>query len=109
MGKISATFHKVKTMLDADPKYRDSDEILVTKFWWTEMEAMGIDGNTMPTRDFFIMYRKKKFTTEDVITRARRKCNEEYASTRGLSYKPRKAKVKEVQEEIRTLKPGATP
>lgn len=111
MGKkrISFTFPKVKAMLESDMKYRNNDEILVTKYWWTEMVAMGVDGNVITAKAFFLMYREGKFTTEDVITRARRKCNEEYPHTRGLSYKPRKAKVKDVIAEIQTLSRGATP
>lgn len=110
MGKIAVTFKKVMAMLEANPKYRDSDRMLVTKFWSDELNAMGIDSKSRPIRDFWLMYRDDwKFTTSDTITRCRRKANEDYPKTRGLSYKPRKEKVKEVQEEIQTLTPGMSP
>jgi len=109
MGKLAITFKKVKAMLEADPKYRDSDEFLVTKFWRDEMVAMGIDIRIQVTIDFYLMYRQKKFTTESSILRARRKVSEHYPLLRGLSYKPKKKKVKEVQAEIKTLTPGMTP
>ena len=58
--KITATFYKVKQMLEADVKYRDNDEKLVVKYWWNEMEVMGIDGNAISAKDFFLMRWGKK-------------------------------------------------
>lgn len=106
--KITQTFHKVKALLDSGDKYRDSDEKLVVKIWWDEMESQKVEGKDVSLREisakaFFYLYREGRFTTADVITRARRKCNELHPETRGKSYKPRKAKVVEVQQEIREI------
>ena len=100
---LSKTFWKVKTLLETEEKYRDNDERLVVKYWWEEMKRINIDGNSITAKDFFIMYRDGKFTTADCITRARRKCNEEFPNTKGLSYNHRKRKAEETKQEIREL------
>jgi len=102
-NKLTATFSKVKVLLETDMKYRDSDEMLETKFWWTEMQVMGIDGKAITARDFFLMYRQGKFTSSSTILRARRKANQLLSETRGLSYKPRRNKQVEIKEELKKL------
>ena len=102
-NKLTATFKKVFALLEADAKYRDNDEALVVRIWNDEMKEQGMDANIMPTMLFMKFYRAWRFTTADIVTRSRRKCNELHPETRGLSYKPRKNKVPEVQQEIREI------
>lgn len=101
--KLTATFDKVLALLETDAKYRDNDEALVVRIWNDEMKEQGMDSNSQYTMDFFKLYRAKKFTTADIITRARRKCNELHANTIGKSYKPRKKKEAEIKQELREI------
>lgn len=105
---ITSVFKKVKVLLEQDKKYQNNDEHLVAKFWWLEMAAMGI-AEGVSAKAFFHLYKDGRFTSADVITRARRKVNEEYPHTRGLAYHPRKKNQQAIKDEIRTLDKGAQP
>jgi len=105
---ITAVFSRVKALLEQDAKYRDNDELLVARFWWNEVKSMGLNPE-MSMQDFLMLYKNGRFTSADVITRARRKCNEEYPSTRGLAYHPRQKNQQLIKDQIKTLNNGMTP
>jgi len=103
MAKFRTTFGKVKELLMSDIKYQDSDEKLVVRIWYDELDAMGYDSKVITTVEFFRIYIAGKLTTADIITRARRKCNEEYPFTRGRSYNGRMKNQKEIISQVKEL------
>lgn len=103
MSQIKIVFDRVRTLLEKSPKYRDSDQLLVARMWWEELQAQGIESDKITAQEFMEMYRDGKITSSDSISRARRKVNEELPNTKGLSYKPRKIKEEEIKQEIKEI------
>lgn len=101
--EITDTFNKVKHLLEIYPKYRDSDEELVVRFWWDELRAMKLDGRKITAFDFLTFYRECRLTKADIITRARRKICETYPDLIGKSYKPRMEKEGKMKEDLRKI------
>jgi hypothetical protein len=107
---LKTTFSKVKALIESDNKYANNDEHLVAKFWWDEILELGLRGDSLSAKELLHLYKDKRLTAADEITRARRKVNQEFPSTRGLAYKPRMSKVESVKSDIRDLTSnGMTP
>lgn len=100
---ITETFQKVKHLLEKDPKYRNSDEDLVVRFWWDELRAMKLNGKEITALDFFMLYRENKLTPAETIERSRRRVNQLYPDTIGMSYKRRAQKEKDIQKELHNV------
>ena len=94
-------FKKVKNLLQRDPRLRESDAALMSRIWWNDLVARGLDPNSISATDFFIMLADKKVSSYESITRARRKVMEECPELRGTTYSARKKKAEEVKNEIK--------
>lgn len=105
--KITPVYDRVQCFLEAYPRYRDNDNMLVAKIWWDELfgnVAVKPENCTMGLFEFLMRYKDNKITPADYITRARRKVQEEYPHLRGKTYKQRKSKeAEETKEELREL------
>lgn len=95
--ELTAIIHQ---LLIHDPRYRDSDALLVNRVQRDELIGMGLDVNTMSLTDFFRIRYDKKISSEDSITRLRREVQEYYPETRGDKYKKRQSKQSDVQEDL---------
>lgn len=100
VDKIKCTKEKVIALLKEQDNYKNNDEALVVRYWWDELpDNMK---NTMKAVDFLKMYRDGMLTTADVITRARRKAQEDDETLQGHVWKERARKEAErkVRKEI---------
>lgn len=100
---ITETFRKVKHLLETDKKYRDSDDLLVARFWWDELRVMKVNGKEAPILDFFMLYQEGKMTPAETIERSRRRVNQLHPDTIGLSYKRRAQKEKDIKKELHNV------
>ena len=86
---LKGTKSKVESILEKYPRTKDSDNVLVIKFWSIE-KLSGIE--------------VKDFTNVRSITRARQMLQSEFPELRGLSYKRRNTiEAPEVRANISTI------
>ena len=100
--KIKDTKATVYNLLMTFPSTRDCDNKLIA-FYHTE-ELGGLDiCKTMSAYNYLRMIVANKLTNPSNISRARRKLQETHPETRGLEYEKRKAKEREVRDNIKNL------
>ena len=100
---LLTTYNTVKKLLYQYPKYRDNDELLVVQIWFNELKVKGIDVKAISGMDLLNYYKDGNLTTADIITRARRKVNEEHEQSRGKSYHPRQKKQTMYKDQVKAI------
>jgi hypothetical protein len=98
--KIMTVRGKVEHCLKSDPTLADDDERLVSNIWHLEALKLGKNPMTMTASDFLKLYAEKQFTSADVITRARRKVEEDMPDLRGETWEKRQGLEVNVREQI---------
>lgn len=98
--KIRNTKPKVVAILETSEQLRDDDEKLVARFWSNELQAMKKHPTHITGLQFLLMYSEGKLTPADIITRARRKIQEDNPALRGIAWNERQGKEKDVRQEI---------
>lgn len=99
LDKIRNMQEKVANMLHKYADLRDDDQKLVTNIWYIEMRKFG-NPDTMPATDFLALYQQGKLPTADLITRARRKVQEENPALRGNTWEERHNQSKKIKKNI---------
>ena len=92
---------KVASMLKKYPATRDDDKILVTNFWYIEMKNKLLDPQIVTTVTFFQAYADGVISPADLITRARRKVQEENPELRGKTWDERHKEAEIFKNNIR--------
>ncbi len=100
LASLNSTKEVVIHYLKTDPRYRDDDEMLVARFWHNEVVAKGGDTKCILAWDFLSLYAKGKLTSADIITRARRKIQEENPELRGSKWNERHKDADNVRNNI---------
>lgn len=101
LANIQATKDKVIHLLKRKAEYKDDDEKLVAAFWFNEVrDKYKNDTKAMTAYDFLDLYSRGGLTSADVITRARRKAQEENKELRGKKWAERQHEEKEVRQHI---------
>lgn len=90
----------VKILLQRDDTLRDDDNLLVTKIWGYTLVEMGFKPSQNTITLFLEMYREAKLPPADMITRARRKVQQECVDLRGEKYEERHKEEKNVRDNI---------
>lgn len=91
----------VKACLEKFPEYRDDDKQLVSYIWWVQLKKNGINSDSISATKFLLLYGNGDLLPQaDVITRARRKVQEENKHLRGNSYDERHEQQKRVRKDI---------
>lgn len=96
VAKIKRLTDNIKALLLDDPRYRDSDSLLVNRVQRDELLLAGKDVKTLTVYEFFSIRMNKQITSEDTITRLRREVQEYFPETRGEKYKTRQSKQVDV-------------
>ena len=93
---------KVRFILQRHKATRDSDELLVFKFWKDEYSKIypGIPFNHQPVSNVFMLWNKKELTHPSAIMRARRKVQEKHKDTRGSLWYKRHSQEEVVKEDL---------
>lgn len=102
-GKITDLYEVVKKLLEAHPKYRDSDEKLVARIIADDLEKRGIDIKQISAYKFLCMYAECKLVKTESVTRARRRVQEENPSLRGTRYVERQDSQNELVKDVWSL------
>lgn len=90
----------VKSALEKYPQYRDDDNRLVSYIWWSELKKQNVSTDKMSGTEFLHLYASSKLPQADVITRARRKVQEDNMHLRGELYDERHEQQKKVRKDI---------
>lgn len=100
MEKLHTTKEKVEHFLKADRTLADNDERLVSNIWHLEAIKLGKIPSSMTGEEFLKLYADGQLTSADVITRARRKVEEDFPDLRGETWEKRQGLETEVREQI---------
>lgn len=98
--KIRNTKKKLIPILEKSEVLRDDDEKLVARFWSNELQEMKKHPTHITALQFLHIYADGNLTPADIITRARRKIQEENPELRGIAWNERQGKEKDVRQEI---------
>lgn len=102
--KLKDTRIKVIQYLSNHPKaleFRDDDRKLVARFQCDELAEQGINVKKISAYEFFKIYVSGgKITSADIITRARRKAQEDCEELRGKSWKERHNEDDDVRDAV---------
>ena len=97
---VTKTKDKVKQYMEQYDYLRDNDDRLVATVWYFELKDQGRDPYQMTAVDFFNCLSNGDLTTNEAITRARRKMQEEHEHLRGEKYYERHKHQHEVKEQL---------
>lgn len=101
-NELKSIKDRVRSILSKREDSRDSDDLLISSFWYYECKLL-IKGG-LSAQDFLTMYSKGEITSSESIRRVRQKIQEEVVELRGKSYKQRKHVLeKEIRENIKDL------
>lgn len=94
---------RVKQLLMQYPSCRDNDQRLKWNYWFFQLKhEHNSDMNEVSATSFAHLQIKGKLTDGDVITRARRKMQEEHPELRGYKYAERQGKMQnKAKEELK--------
>jgi hypothetical protein len=87
--RIKAMQKQVAYYLHHKESLRDDDKLLVANIWYQELLDKNIDSKKFSAFDFLQMYADDTLTNSDIITRARRKVQEENPQLRGKNWAKR--------------------
>jgi hypothetical protein len=100
LTRIKTMYDIVKLLLQNNINMRDDDNLLVSKIWGFTLVDMDIKPSQNTMTLFLQMYRDGKLPNADIITRARRKVQEECVDLRGSKWEERHKEAKNVQDNI---------
>jgi len=89
----------VKAALIKHPEYRDDDNRLTSYIWWKHLKNNGIPDD-IEVVDFLRLYAKNEMPQADIITRARRKVQEDNPDLRGKLWNQRHQLQNDVKNNI---------
>lgn len=100
LSRIKSMYDIVKISLQRDAAMRDDDNLLVSRIWGFTLVDMGFKPSQHTITLFLEMYRDGKLPPADMITRARRKVQQDCADLRGEKYEERHKEEKNVRDNI---------
>lgn len=85
----------VKELLMNHPKLRDSDNNLISTYWFKELQLKDINTKNITAFELLKMYANGKLTNAETIRRMRAKLQAEYEGLRGEKYNERNGIIQE--------------
>jgi hypothetical protein len=98
--KLKTLKEKVEILLTKFPELRDDDKLLVTKMWFYELKKYEVEPTLMSAMQFFEIYQQNVLSNSDLITRSRRKIQEENPNLRGKTWDERHKEGEETRFDI---------
>ena len=86
INKVKEIQKKIERLLREEISFRDDDKLLVANFWYGQMLNNGINPKKVTAQEFLSLYANDHITNSDIITRARRKAEEEKPELRGKTW-----------------------
>jgi hypothetical protein len=96
LSSIIKVKDKVEYLLENYPIFRDDDNKLIAKIWYSETKSKSL-------RDFMIEFGDKKISSPEAIRRARQKLQEHNPHLRGKLYAKRHGNGKNVKSGIKFI------
>ena len=100
LKQIIGTQDFVIKLLKKAPYLRDDDYKLVANVWHNELKALKINSTKISAFYLLKLYSQQILTQADVITRARRKVQEENIELRGELWNERHELESEIRQKI---------
>lgn len=100
LSQIKTSQDRVQKLLENSLEQRDDDYKLTANFWFYELRDLGLDPKQITAFTLLGLYAGKKLTQADVITRARRKIQENNPHLRGEKWEERQKSAAEIKKEI---------
>ena len=101
--KIGQNIKLIRSLLETDDKYKNSDNKLIAIVWHKLLEKGDIDSKEISGWTLLTHLGKGDLPTPESITRCRRKLQEDIPALRGTAWTSRHKKQKEVKAELKTL------
>ena len=96
LEKIIKIKNKVEYLLENYPVFRDDDNKLIAKIWWSETKTNSLES-------FLRAFGDKKISSPEAIRRARQKLQEHNPHLRGKLYDKRHKNGKTVKSGIKFI------
>tara|TARA_R110002049_G_scaffold25856_1_gene90394 strand:+ start:735 stop:1061 length:327 start_codon:yes stop_codon:yes gene_type:complete len=96
LSSIIKVKDKVEYLLENYPIFRDDDNKLIAKIWYSETKSKNI-------KDFLMEFGDKKISSPEAIRRARQKLQEQNSHLRGNLYSKRHKNGVKVKSNIKLL------
>lgn len=90
---VNSVKDDVEELLNTHNECRDSDNVLVSFFWYKHLVRIGIHPNQMTCIDLLKLMKNGALPSFGAISRSRRKLQEEKPELRGSAYEYRKGKL----------------
>ena len=91
---------KVLRLLEQNADLRDDDYKLTANICYSQLKAVGKDAEKITAFELLQTYAGQQLTQADVITRARRKIQENFVHLRGKKWVERQRYNNEIREQI---------
>jgi len=98
--ELKGATKRVKSILEAEPRARDNDNLLAVLFWQGETGKFNRSPDLYDVSDFLKDFVSGEFTSPESIGRARRLVQEHYPETRGAKYHDRHKLAAEVRDHV---------
>lgn len=99
LKKIKNLQDVVQALLEKFPEFKDDDNRLIAHIWWKHLKNNDIPEDII-TMDFLKLYAKGEIPQADMITRARRKVQQDFPHLRGKVWEERHKLKEEVRKGI---------
>tara|TARA_R100001530_G_scaffold70988_1_gene50268 strand:+ start:788 stop:1075 length:288 start_codon:yes stop_codon:yes gene_type:complete len=90
---------EVRKWIRVNPSLADSDVDLIWSIWTSQVDNI----DELPAIELMRLWKHGKISSPSNITRSRRKCQEMYPETRGVTYNGRHKEADRVIEDIRSI------
>jgi hypothetical protein len=97
--KVKQIQKQIEALLK-DPTFRDDDRVLVANFWYGQLIDSKIDPKKISAHELLHIYVNGGLANSDLITRARRKAQEENPELRGKTWIERHKKADDFRKNI---------
>lgn len=100
-NSIQDTKPRVKSLLEAFPPARESDDRLLALFWYYEILQIDVEKKVQSRQDFFVLLSSGKLTPAESIRRSRQILVAKHPELRGENYVDRKKAGYETREKFK--------
>lgn len=95
ISNLDTVKKKVKTILLSDEMVRDDDAKLISKLWYHELKAFGLEASKLNGYQLLNLIAHNKVTKPSTVIRVRRTLQQEYPELKGGDFKEDSNKQKE--------------
>lgn len=84
--RVMTLQQRVKSYLLKDDKYKDSEEMLISRLWNDQLVSMGYEPKSISAYDFLCFFATGQIPSSESITNTIRKLQDEFEYLRGSNW-----------------------